>query len=783
MDFSSLQLARGLLVTSLLSGGLILTPTVSAQAPSASTQVEIDLPAGSLQASMNALGQQTGVDVFAPADLVRGKTVPAVSGSMAIEEAFERLFEGVGLVAVPQENGSFLIQAQSAGSRTSQSERPQRITPNVEEIVVLATKSGVPLYKTPQAVSVIDREQIEQLNAQSVEEVLRYTPGVQSEFGGRRNTDFIIIRGFAQIEFAFRDGLRLSSLDFPTAQEMWGLESINILKGPASVLYGQIAPGGLANYQSKLPTGESILDTQFVAGAYGLMSAAVDFGGNLDEAGVWQFRMPALYRQSDDPIDFVERRRFFAAPSLTWQLSDAMDLTLFTLFQDDEYDIPVSLPITGTIEPNANGRLPQFTFLGEPGLDQVEERQYRVGYIFNYRWESGLTFRQIARFHNTSELSGSLFATGFQPDGRTLDRGFSGSDLETDAFAIDNQLEGVFESGNLSHRVLVGVDYFNETYAADFLSGSVAPIDAYAPVYGASVTIDPDPFIYKEKSLQAHPYLQYRLTVADKFVAVGGIGYGWTRSEAFAFGTEFNDETVDAYVGNAALMYTTDTGLTVYGSYAQSFRPQLGISPLEDGSRPDPSEGDQFEVGVKYAPPGGRFSATLALYDLTLSDLLRFVQPPTGNGFNVVDGDSRHKGIDFEFSADVSDSLNVRGGYSYIDAQITGSVTGRDGLRPSNVPEHSASVFATLDGAVAGLPRSSISLGTRYFGERRGQGVADRLPSAFVVDLAARYDFGRYEIGFNVNNLFDRRYFAGARSGGVNPGDPLMASLVLNADF
>lgn len=778
-----IRLARALLLTSFLAGALGLSISANAQAPSAGTKMQINLPGGSLQSSINALGEQAGIDVFASADLVRGKTVSALSGNMTIEDAFQRLLRGSGLIAVRQRNGSFLIQARTEEAPPSVPERQQETPTNVEEIVVLATKSGVPLSRTPQAVTVIDRAQIEQLNAQSVEEVLRYTPGVQSEFGGRRNTDFIIIRGFPQIEFAFRDGLRLSSLDFPTSQEVWGLESINILKGPASVLYGQIAPGGLINYQSKLPNGESILDTQLIAGAYGLFSAAVDVGGSLDEAGDWQFRLPVLYRQGDDPIDFIERRRLFAAPSLTWQLSDAMDLTFFTLFQDDEYDAPVSLPVSGTIEPNPNGPLPQFTFLGEPGLDKVEESQYRVGYIFNYRWESGLTFRQIARIHNTFELSGAIFASGFEPDGRTLNRGFSGSDLETDAFAIDNQLEGVFDSGSLQHRVLLGVDYFSETYAADFLSGSVAPIDAYEPVYGAPVTIDPDPFVYKEKSLQAHPYLQYRLTVADRFVAVGGMGYGWTRSEAFAFGEEFNDETVDAYVGNAALMYTTDNGLTVYGSYAQSFRPQLGIPPLEDGSRPDPSEGDQIEVGVKWAPPEGRMSATLAVYDLTLSDLLRFVQPPTGNGFNVVDGDSRHKGIDLDFSADVTDSLNLRGGYSYIDAQITGSVTGRDGLRPSNVPDHSASVFVTLDGAGAGLPGSSISLGARYFGERRGQGVSDRLPSAFLVDLAARYEFGRYQIGINVNNLLDERYIAGARGQGVNPGDPITASLVLNTSF
>ncbi|MEL7047102.1 MAG: TonB-dependent receptor, partial [Pseudomonadota bacterium] len=405
--------------------------------------------------------------------------------------------------------------------------------------------------------------------------------------------------------FAWRDGLRLSAIDFPTAQEVWGLESIDILKGPASVLYGQIAPGGLANYQSKLPTGKRLFDTQIVAGSYGLMSAAIDIGGNLDEAGEWQFRMPALYRQSDDPIDFVERSRLFAAPSVTWQPSDKFDVTVFTQFQEDEFDRPVSLPVSGTIEPNANGRLPLFGFLGEPGLGPQKERLSRLGYIFNYRWSEGLTYRQVARYSSSRNEPGSIRAAGFQADQRTLNRSYAGDDLFLDSYAIDNQLEAVFESGSLNHRVLIGIDYFAETYNADFVSGSVAPIDAFAPVYGAEVTVDPNPFVYKEKSDQAHPYLQYRLTVADKIVVVGGLGYGWTRANGFVFGDEINDETVDAVVGNAALMYTTENGLSIYGSYAESFRPQLGISPLEDGSRPDPSEGDQLELGLKWAPTNG----------------------------------------------------------------------------------------------------------------------------------------------------------------------------------
>ncbi|MBV8972349.1 MAG: TonB-dependent receptor plug domain-containing protein, partial [Sphingomonadaceae bacterium] len=379
------------------------------------------------------------------------------------------------------------------------------------DIVVTAeaTKSGVPLKETPQSVSIVDRAQLDQLNVQTVEEALRYVPSVQSETGGNRGFDNILIRGFNQSAYEYRDGLRLDP-GYVEQQEPYGLERLEVLKGPASVLYGQISPGGLVNFISKQPRADLKPEVMLEGGSYGQFAAGADVGGRLGSGHVL-WRLTGLYRRSDDPQPYVSSERVFIAPALSWQSTAGIKLTLLAVYQDDRLTRNIGLPVAGTIAPNPRGPIPRFTFLGEPSLPRFDGPQYQVAVLAEQRLAPGWTLRAKARFLHY-DLTGPLITPyALEADNRTVDRSgltFGGG---TGVVSTDTQVEGVFDTGRLQHRVLVGVDYLHNANFTRYTLLNVAPIDAYAPVYTGAPATGPE-FRSRSQLEQIHPYAQYRLT-------------------------------------------------------------------------------------------------------------------------------------------------------------------------------------------------------------------------------------------------------------------------------
>jgi iron complex outermembrane receptor protein len=263
-----------------------------------------------------------------------------------------------------------------------------------------ATKTKTPLIETPQSISVITLDELTQRNVQSVTEALSYTPGVHAEaYGSDSRYDWITIRGFNAGTFGmFRDGLRWQSGQISGRTEPYGLEELDVLKGPASVLYGQGEPGGIINMVSKRPLSTPLHQLELDGGSYTRRQVKMDMSGPLDTHARLLYRVTSLIRNSDTQVDFVPDYRRYVAPAFTWLPDSKTSLTLLGEYQHDKTDWGQCLPAYGTLLPNPNGRVPVNRYTGEPGYNYFRRKQYHVGWQFERHLSKIWTVRQNSRY-------------------------------------------------------------------------------------------------------------------------------------------------------------------------------------------------------------------------------------------------------------------------------------------------------------------------------------------------------------------------------------------------
>ena len=625
------------------------------------------------------------------------------------------------------------------------------------------TKTDTPLIETPQSISVITSDQIKAQGAETLAHSLRYTPGVVGDLNGNDNRGYgIQIRGFGDGSDTvfYRNGLPLKGTAFTSflPLDIYGAEKIEVLRGPASVLYGQGEPSGLINYVSKRPLDKPFHELEILGGNYNHYSGRFDLSGPVNKENTFLYRLTGLYRDTGTQFDYVGENRVFIAPAFTWKLTPDTTLTFLSHYQRDNNGWGIQFfPASGTLFPNPNGKIPSTRFTGEPAFDKYAPTQYSLGYEFEHRFNEAVTFRQNARYANlnTPQQLG-VFGAGFQPDMRTYDRYGDLGRSKIGTYAIDNQVQAKLTTGILSHTVLMGVDHQHHDYT-DFGAGfDVGPLDLFNPIYGSPVTGGIPYQDTRQIQSQTGVYLSDQIKL-DRWVLSLGGRHDWADSETKDRLAGVNTtQKASAFTGRVGLLYASEFGVSPYVSYAQSFLPVLGTGAT--GAPFVPETGEQYEVGVKFQPNGVNAFVTVAAFDLTRQNVTTTDNDPR---FQVQTGEINSRGIEVEAVASLMAGLDLRAAYTYLDTVVTASNDGLVGKTPYAVSRHRLAVWADYtikSGTLAGF---GIGSGVRYNGPSPGDDANTfEVPSSTLVDAAIHYDWQKFRFAINAKNVFDKEYIA-----------------------
>ncbi len=654
-----------------------------------------------------------------------------------------------------------------------------------------ATKTNTSLLETPQSVSVITREELDARGVQNLNEATRYNAGVLPESSGMDNrVDDLYIRGFDAGSWGnnvMLDGLRAPSNGSDSWNRVsfntWNLERVEVLKGPSSVLYGQLAPGGMVNQVSKTP----ILDQRHVlrlqVDGNGRHQAAFDTGGaSGEQQALW--RLVGLYANGDTQLDHTPHRQWFLAPSATFRFNDdATRLTLLGNYQRDNGGSTFQfLPYQGSAIPAAEGYIGNKTFLGEPDWNTYDRTVWSAGWLFEHAFNENWKLSQSARHTHADSLYratvvyGVRGATVTNPNtlinGRIPPRRAVQGWGESDGQSIDTRVQGRFTTGDAEHTLLAGFDWQKSDWSflrhmANVNQNTIA-IDIYRPIY---TNYD---FASKLSILQADTnevdrqsglYLQDQIGLGRWRLTIGG-RYDNAKVDARnqLTGRRASSDN-SAFSARAGALYLFDNGVSPYLSYSESFQPATGTR--RDGGAFEPITGKQWEAGLKYEPRAIDGMLTLSFYDLRQQNMLT-ADPLNVNGesYQVQTGEVRVRGIELEGRVTPLEGFSVIGALTRLDSDVTRNNDGHQGNRMIRVPDWMGSLW--LDYTVAGgaWDGFGIAAGVRYVDQTYGD-LANALlvPSYTLFDAALRYDVGqvgngRLRLSLNGSNLADKRYVA-----------------------
>jgi len=633
-----------------------------------------------------------------------------------------------------------------------------------------ATKTDQPLILTAQSVSVVTRQQMTDQNTQTVNDALKYTPGVFTNFsGGATRYDTIALRGFhgGDVNNTFLDGLRLLS-DGGTYNALqvdpWFLERIDVIKGPSSVMYGQSIPGGLVALTSKRPQFATQGQVNLSAGNNDTKGAAFDVTGPLSDQ--WAYRLTGMTRSSDTMYDHQREERYAISPSLLWQPDENTSLLLKAYLQKDPSGgYHSAVPADGSLYSSSGDKLGRGFFDGESSRNVFKRWEQIYSYAFSHSFNDVWSFRQNASYtHSNVELQ-QVYQIGWDQDHQLLNRYYSGSATSLDAFAVDNQLEADFATGPLEHRVMLGLDYQRFRNNLWDESAGASELNPYTGVSGGAGLTNLTHTDSRRHYQQTGVYLQDEISLQNWYLNLSG-RFDRIESKNTVLNTGTSDERRDDnFSGRASLLYRFDSGFSPYASYSTAVPPEA-LSD-QNGHMLKPSTSEQYEVGLKYQPPGSSSIYSVALYDLTQNDVAnRVVQ----QSYYLPAGKVHSQGIELEARSKITERFDLIAGYTYNKVKFKDAIDGNNGNTPYLAPDQ----MATLWGKYAAAYGVDVGAGVRYIGKQWADNENTlRIPSVTLLDASVRMNLdsvnpslkGAY-VQLNVNNLTDRKYVAACYGSG-----------------
>jgi iron complex outermembrane recepter protein len=832
-------ITRPKLIRMLCTGLGIGLVTIAAIAGADEAGHQYRIPAQSLDSSLLRLAADSGLEILFTADKVRGVTSNPVDGNMTPAQALSKLLQDSGMTYRFVDAKTVTVESPDADFRK---------TPNVEELpkpqsssdttlpkvtveaesgnpyddpswandpnntdynrpnANAATKTDTPLMRTPVSVQTVTRSVLNDQQVIKLEEAVRNVSGVQrsgslGDEGGLY--DNFVIRGFDSQFSNFRNGIRQPSFSFEPAN----VQQVEVLKGPAAILYGRIEPGGLINIVTRQPEAQAHYSLQQQFGSFDLYRTTLDATGPINKDKSVLYRFDLAYLDKGSFRDFGDKERIFLAPSITWHISDATQVNLNLEYQnDDQVDDPGIPALNGSNRP---APVPLNHFYGEPNFRTENDRksiELAWSHAFNKDW----TLRQRFQTSLTDYDSNNVWTAFVDADNRTLQRGYWRVKQERDTYGMNLDLLGHFDTFGINHNVLFGVDYYRlEQNAAGFADGfgfdangdvhvSAPPIDIFNPLYGQASTPTENDLYFTNRQDWVGLYFQDQVNFFDTVHFLFGGRHDWATSGNGGSGSAWNgspggslDEAeidydqnkVDAenFTPRLGLVYNPFKFLSLYANYVESF----GLSNARTQGLPlPPQTARQYEGGIKTDFWDGRLSSTLAFFQIYKDNI---ATPDLLNpGFRRAIGQARSSGIEWDISGQLTDNWNLTASYALTDTRITKDNGGNEGNQLPNAAKHSANVWTRYlfdSGILQGL---SLGTGVYLVSQRQANTENDlQLPGYVRWDASVGYQLKLGEkkltTQLKVYNILDKNFYSSndwidanfAARTNIAPGAPL----------
>ncbi len=782
---------------------------------------EFNISPQPLGSAITTFADQANYRLLVPSEMTEGKTTNGVSGRHTPEEALTLLLTGTGLSYRLTDSRTMTLEPAGATplppSPVAQATSPEPPNPNtqvqsgakpvkVPEVVIkevedrgysvdessTATRIPAPIHDTPRSVEVVTRQVLDDQKVIRFSEALRNVSGVSqsSTQGGQGGT--FMIRGFASELNVFKNGFRDdSTFSSRTQRDIINIESVEVVKGPPSYLYGRSDPGGVINQVTKAPLKNRYYSAEMIVGSYGLYRPQIDIGGPLNESKTLTYRFNGMYESAESYRDGVKSQRIFLAPTFGWEMSSRTTLRFEGEYLFDRSPIDRNLIAFG----NGVAPIPISRFLGDPNRKMEVQQGKATITLWHeindmFRWRTA--FRAAAARSRYSSLE-SNFLVGAESDG-ILNLARYEIPTTVQSHYLQNELHGNFFTGSIKHKTIIGIELGREnssaTASGDFGGDTTTPgAFSYINIFNPNDRLFLNPTLTKfsDASQQnnilgayvgdqvdlldnLHMHFGGRFDLFDQTITNRPDGLTPTGSE--------NTKTDTAFSPSVGIAYQPWKPITLYANYTESFAPQSAGSRSISGNLFDPERGKSYEGGVKYEAFGGKLRSTVAVFDIKKKNVLT-ADPLNGFFFSVATGEQRSKGVEFDISGQILPGWDIIANYAYIDTRVTKDLLFAEGSRAPNSALHQGSLWTTYffqEGVVKGF---GAGIGMYAQGKRNGifqcQDPANcqaPFEIAGYVRMDAALYYRKQEVfnktnllaAINFTNLLDHRYFSGAQN-------------------
>jgi iron complex outermembrane recepter protein len=777
--------------TLIAAGGLGLSPLAHAQegnntgqATSAEAQT-FNIPAGPLSRVLSQFAGVAGVAISFDASQFNNIQSEGLQGRYTVGEGFATLLQGTDVVAQRQQNGDYVLERSGTLSLA-----PINVTAEAEadyrrEITTTGTRMPMDPKDVPQSINVVQKKLIKDRQAETVNEALETTPGVNRANGFGNTFDEFFLRGFVLRDVRVNGLKQVRDNGFASLDNV---ERVEVLKGPSSILFGGLEPGGVVNVVTEKPQREFAHELEVGGDTFGTGRISGDTTGPISSDGNLRYRLNTAYSKGDWFPDFYDQERLFIAPSLAWTAPSGTEVLFEMEYLEDERPFMRGQVAVG----DRPADLPPERYLGEPwDTSENENQKYRLE--ISHPFGGGWQLRNATSYNRVDIFNLAARNSRLRDDNRTLDRLAFGQDVRKEAFINQLELTGRFDTGPVEHEFIVGADVTYTNDDNDNRRGDSDPIDIFDPVYDfekpAFSELNPVNQSV-ETATEIGVFFNNLMSYRDFKLMVGARYDDSDISPDDEGENEPEDQEDSKLSPRIGLVYQPVENQSFYVSYSESFEANSAAvftsfgATQPDGGALEPTEANQYEVGVKSEWFDGGLQTSVAAFRIEQTNIPKFEVGPNGEFFGRQIGEQRSRGIELEAQGQLTPSLQIAAAYALTDAEISDDPD-LEGNDLAGTPRHQGSVwtnYSFLEGDLQGL---SLGAGVTARSERSGDDENSfELPGFARLDLMAAYDWQDFRFQANVQNVLDKKYFVSGRDRSrITPGEPVHAKFSVTRWF